>query len=173
MSHCHGNNCASPFPLCFVYLSAASPSTLLSDSQVLTALAFKYFEEQAVDVAVVEVRVVANTEPRKENEVAVMDAGSSPFGRPLHSLLESAFRREHLRWWSRLIRVHGSILLVPPVQVGLGGSTDATNVIPPSSLLASVITEIGLDHVDALGGSLRSITEAKAGIIKPSRPVRT
>lgn len=61
----------------------------LSHFEVLTALAYKYFEEEDVDVAVIE--------------------------------------------------------------TGLGGARDATNVLPPSCLLGSVITPIGLDHAAALG----------------------
>ena len=61
--------------------------------------------------------------------------------------------------------------IVPRHQVGLGGSTDATNVIPAGSLLACVVTAIGLDHMEALGGSIESIARAKGGIIQEHRPV--
>jgi hypothetical protein len=57
------------------------------------------------------------------------------------------------------------------IETGLGGATDATNVFGPEQLQAAVLTAIGLDHVDALGGSLRSIAAAKAGIMKPGVPV--
>lgn len=50
------------------------------------------------------------------------------------------------------------------LEVGLGGSLDATNVIEKS--LLSVITKISIDHKDILGDNLVSITEQKAGIIK-------
>ena len=67
----------------------------------------------------------------------------------------------------RLLAVHA----VPRHQVGLGGSTDATNVIPAGSLLASVVTAVGSDHMAALGGSVASIARAKGGIIQENRPV--
>jgi len=54
------------------------------------------------------------------------------------------------------------------IEVGLGGRLDATNVITP---LASVITNIGLDHVQFLGNTLEAIAGEKAGIIKPKTPV--
>lgn len=60
---------------------------------------------------------------------------------------------------------------VAVVETGMGGARDATNILPPSSVLASVITSIGMEHVEALGGSLRSIAEAKAGIAKEGRPI--
>lgn len=81
----------------------------LTHFEILTALAFKHFQDAAVDVAVVE--------------------------------------------------------------AGLGGIRDATNVIPPDNLAAAVITSIGRDHIDALGGSIESIAAAKSGIIKTGRPV--
>jgi len=56
------------------------------------------------------------------------------------------------------------------IEVGLGGLYDSTNVIDP---LISVITTIGLDHVDILGDTLEEIAAQKAGIIKPKRPVVT
>ncbi|KAI3425439.1 Mur_ligase_M domain-containing protein [Psidium guajava] len=57
------------------------------------------------------------------------------------------------------------------IEAGLGGARDATNVISSSGLLASVITTIGEEHMDALGGSLESIAMAKSGIIKQNRPL--
>lgn len=57
------------------------------------------------------------------------------------------------------------------VEVGLGGLYDATNTI--NKPLASVITSIGLDHTDILGGTIREIAFNKAGIIKKSVPVFT
>lgn len=54
------------------------------------------------------------------------------------------------------------------LEVGLGGRLDATNVVQP---LVSVITEIGLDHQQYLGNTLREIALEKAGIIKPGKPV--
>ncbi|MGX4686957.1 bifunctional folylpolyglutamate synthase/dihydrofolate synthase [Vagococcus sp. JNUCC 83] len=54
------------------------------------------------------------------------------------------------------------------VEVGLGGRYDCTNVMTP---LVSVITTIGLDHVDILGDTIEQIASQKAGIIKENRPV--
>lgn len=54
------------------------------------------------------------------------------------------------------------------IEVGMGGRLDATNIITP---LASVITNIGLDHTQFLGNTLEAIANEKAGIIKPQIPV--
>lgn len=50
------------------------------------------------------------------------------------------------------------------IEVGIGGRLDATNVVSP---LATVITNIGLDHTAMLGDTHAKIAFEKAGIIKP------
>ena len=54
------------------------------------------------------------------------------------------------------------------LETGLGGRLDSTNIVTP---VLSVITNIGLDHTDMLGGTLPEIAFEKAGIIKPKVPV--
>lgn len=54
------------------------------------------------------------------------------------------------------------------IETGLGGRLDSTNVITPE---LSVITNIGLDHTQILGDTLRAIAQEKAGIIKFGIPV--
>lgn len=49
------------------------------------------------------------------------------------------------------------------IEVGMGGSWDATNVIDAA---VAVITPIGLDHTDKLGGTTGEIAVEKSGIIK-------
>ncbi|MHB1405725.1 MAG: bifunctional folylpolyglutamate synthase/dihydrofolate synthase [Desulfitobacteriaceae bacterium] len=51
------------------------------------------------------------------------------------------------------------------IEVGLGGEIDSTNVVSP---LVSVITNVGMDHMDYLGPTLTDIAKIKAGIIKPN-----
>ncbi|WP_395056048.1 bifunctional folylpolyglutamate synthase/dihydrofolate synthase [Flavobacterium sp.] len=54
------------------------------------------------------------------------------------------------------------------IEVGMGGRLDSTNIITP---LVSVITNIGLDHIQFLGNTIEAIASEKAGIIKPNIPV--
>ena len=49
------------------------------------------------------------------------------------------------------------------LEVGLGGRMDATNSVEP---LVSVITDIGIDHTQYLGNTLREIAGEKAGILR-------
>ena len=54
------------------------------------------------------------------------------------------------------------------IEVGLGGRLDSTNIITPE---VSLITNIGMDHLDMLGDTLTKIASEKAGIIKANVPV--
>lgn len=54
------------------------------------------------------------------------------------------------------------------IEVGMGGRLDSTNVITPE---ISVITNIGFDHMQFLGNTLKEIAREKAGIIKKGVPV--
>src|SRR5215831_5399172 len=54
------------------------------------------------------------------------------------------------------------------IETGMGGRLDATNIISP---MISVITNIGMDHTQFLGDTLKVIAFEKAGIIKPITPV--
>jgi len=56
------------------------------------------------------------------------------------------------------------------VEVGLGGQYDATNIVNP---MASVITNISLEHTDILGKTIKDIALQKAGIIKDDVAVIT
>jgi dihydrofolate synthase/folylpolyglutamate synthase len=57
---------------------------------------------------------------------------------------------------------------VAVIEVGLGGRLDSTNVIDP---VVSVITNIGMDHMNLLGETMQKIAAEKAGIIKARKPV--
>lgn len=53
------------------------------------------------------------------------------------------------------------------IETGMGGRFDSTNVVQP---LVSVITNVGMDHMEYLGNSIRKIAMEKAGIIKENVP---
>ena len=55
-------------------------------------------------------------------------------------------------------------------ETGLGGRLDATNIVTP---LASIITNIGIEHSEWLGDTFEKIAAEKAGIIKPNVPAIT
>ncbi|WP_046173980.1 bifunctional folylpolyglutamate synthase/dihydrofolate synthase [Domibacillus indicus] len=55
-------------------------------------------------------------------------------------------------------------------EVGLGGRLDSTNIVHP---ILSIITTIGMDHLQFLGDTIEKIAGEKAGIIKSGIPVIT
>lgn len=55
------------------------------------------------------------------------------------------------------------------LETGLGGRLDATNSVEHP--LCTVITSIGMDHMELLGDTLEKIAAEKAGILKPGVPV--
>ena len=55
------------------------------------------------------------------------------------------------------------------LETGLGGRLDATNAVEHP--LVTVITSIGMDHMEYLGDTIGKIAQEKAGIIKPGVPV--
>lgn len=54
------------------------------------------------------------------------------------------------------------------IETGLGGRLDSTNIIKPE---LSIITNIGYDHMNILGDTLKQIAFEKVGIIKENTPV--
>ncbi|PHH69935.1 hypothetical protein CDD80_6351 [Ophiocordyceps camponoti-rufipedis] len=54
------------------------------------------------------------------------------------------------------------------VEVGMGGSTDATNVMREKAV--TIISRIGLDHQEYLGGTIEEIARVKAGIMRQGVP---
>jgi dihydrofolate synthase/folylpolyglutamate synthase len=57
---------------------------------------------------------------------------------------------------------------VMTVETGMGGGQDPTNIVDSA---ASLITVIELEHTEYLGGTLAEVAGAKAGIIKPGKPL--
>ena len=54
------------------------------------------------------------------------------------------------------------------IEAGLGATNDSTNIFNP---VMTLLTSVGLDHVDILGHTLLEITRDKAGVIKPGIPL--
>lgn len=52
------------------------------------------------------------------------------------------------------------------LECGLGALIDATNVVDVPEVVCSVITSIGMDHMDVLGESKDDIAKEKSGVIK-------
>jgi dihydrofolate synthase/folylpolyglutamate synthase len=55
------------------------------------------------------------------------------------------------------------------LETGLGGRLDATNALADKPL--AVVTRLGYDHTEQLGGTLTEIAAEKAGIVRADRPM--
>lgn len=53
------------------------------------------------------------------------------------------------------------------IETGMGGRLDATNAVTP---VLSIITAVGMDHMQYLGDTIEKIAWEKAGIMKPGVP---
>lgn len=96
---------------------------------------------------------------------------------PYLALVDHRFRQsgtlgERLSMFEVLTAMAFSAFAEAPVDVaviecGMGGTWDATNVVHPA---VTVVTPIGVDHVDYLGETISSIAGEKAGILKAEVP---
>lgn len=57
------------------------------------------------------------------------------------------------------------------VEAGVGGALDATNAL--ARVAVTVLTNVGEDHLETLGGSLEAVAQDKAGAFRPGVPVVT
>lgn len=59
---------------------------------------------------------------------------------------------------------------VAVIEVGMGGRSDATNIIPDRCILVSALTAVDLDHQSFLGNTIAEIASVKAGIARRTKP---
>lgn len=59
------------------------------------------------------------------------------------------------------------------LETGCGGRFDYTRTMPDSSVAATIITPIAIDHVSVLGDTIEQIAWHKAGIIRQRTPIIT
>jgi len=114
-------------------------------------------------------RVQVDRELLAEDEIVAFTAELAPIARRLGELGPD----EHPTFFEFMtamafLKFARSRVDAAVIETGLGGRLDATNIVQPE---VSVITSIGLDHMEFLGGSIAAIAREKAGIIKPGRPV--
>lgn len=87
-------------------------------------------------------------------------------GMPANIYDEMSFFEVNTLLAMQLFSAHAVDLII--LEVGLGGRWDSTNAFDPC---LSVITSIGLDHMEFLGDSVAEIAAEKAGIMRPGTPV--
>ncbi|MBS4199827.1 bifunctional folylpolyglutamate synthase/dihydrofolate synthase [Bacillus sp. FJAT-49732] len=116
-------------------------------------------------------RISLNGKPIKDEEITLITNVIKPLADELeHTELGAPTEFEIITAMAfyYFARVHPVDFAV--IEVGLGGRFDSTNVIEP---LVSIITNIGMDHTQILGNTVKDIAFEKAGIIKKNKPLIT
>jgi dihydrofolate synthase/folylpolyglutamate synthase len=115
-------------------------------------------------------RVQVNRQLLAPDEIAAWASELRPTAERLEAEFGSDEHPSYFEFMTAMAFLHfrRSRCDVACIEVGLGGRLDATNVVVPE---VSVITSIGLDHLDVLGATVGEIAAEKAGIVKPGRPL--
>ncbi len=148
------------YPAVHITGTNAKGSTAAMVTSLLGAMGLAVGTYTSPDLQRVNERIARNTEPIDDDSLAsVLStlAGLEPLtsARPTRFELLTAAA---LTWFAD-IAVDAAV-----IEVGVGGTWDATNVVDSQ---VAVVTNISYDHTDILGPTLESIALDKAGIIKP------
>jgi len=105
-----------------------------------------------------------------DHQLIAGDAFATLVDTTLEHLERAGFQPSYGQLWMAMVLgwFEQEAVDVAVIEVGAGGRFDLTNVVHP---MVSVITEIGYDHMDALGSTIEEIAWHKAGIIEPATPV--
>ena len=115
-------------------------------------------------------RISVNGEPLPDNEILRLANSVYPLAKGLEKTALGGPSEFEIITMMMLIYFGEGRADVVLVEVGIGGLVDSTNIITP---IVSVITTIGMDHMQLLGDTLPEIALNKAGIIKVGVPVVT
>ena len=104
-------------------------------------------------------------------QVMRKNASGRAFAKAARMVKQAAEKMEETPSWFEIstavaflyFKFNGCDIVV--LEAGMGGMYDATNVIDAPEV--AVVTNIGLEHTQYLGNTLREIASTKAGIIKP------
>jgi dihydrofolate synthase / folylpolyglutamate synthase len=157
------------FPTIHVGGTSGKGSTVTMITSILESAGYKVGSYLSPHLQIINERFLINNKMAATTELAnIFDemnpaiqkvAAENPFGQPSNFEVQVAmafmlFKQEDVD--------------ISVVEVGLGGTLDATNVLPAK---ISVLTNIGLDHTEILGDTIELIAQDKAGIIKAGQIV--
>jgi dihydrofolate synthase / folylpolyglutamate synthase len=109
-------------------------------------------------------RISLDGEPLTEEQFAAVYAEVEPYAELVDAKHPDAVTFHEMLTAMAFAAFADAPVDVAVVEVGMGGTWDATNVINGN---VAVITPIGLDHTEWLGDTIAAIAGEKAGIIKP------
>lgn len=149
------------YPVIHVTGTNGKTSTARSITQLLMAKGLSVGTYTSPHLENIHERIAVNGEPVGDEELTDALNGVAA--------VEGLLGTSALTWFEIITAAAFRIFSDRPVdiavvEVGLGGRWDATNVADGA---VSVVTNIGVDHVEFLGTERASIAGEKAGIVKP------
>ncbi len=159
LAHLMGNP-ERAYPSVHVTGTNAKGSTVAMIASLLAAMGLSVGTYTSPNLERVNERIARNTEPIDDESLAAVLstlAGLEGLASDQPSRFE-LLTAAALSWFAD-VAVDAAV-----IEVGVGGTWDATNVVESQ---VSVVTNIGLDHTEILGPTLEDIALDKAGIVKP------
>lgn len=133
-------------------------STLIS--ALLSATGLRVGTFTSPDLHAVNERIAINGEPIDDEAfISLMSRLAA-----VESVSQIQLSRFELLTVAALLHFSDEGADVAVIEVGMGGTWDATNVIASD---VAVLTNVDLDHTAVLGTTIREITEHKVGIFRP------
>ncbi|MGC8734013.1 MAG: Mur ligase family protein [bacterium] len=138
-----------------------------STSHLINLFLLRFFKILGIDLKVglfSKPHILKINERIKINYIDIDDNSLNYFSKKVNELKGSI----NLNWFDELVLVTILYFLknnidVSIFEIGIGGRYDSTNAL---NSIINVITNIGLEHIDILGNSIKSIAYQKSGIIK-------
>jgi dihydrofolate synthase/folylpolyglutamate synthase len=148
------------FPVIHITGTNGKTTTVRMITQLLTALGLRVGAYTSPHLERVNERISIDNEPISDDD---LDEGLFAVSLVEHSMGVDPSHFEIItaaafRWFA------DEAIDVAVVEVGLGGTWDATNVVDPR---VAVVTNVSVDHVEYLGTTREQIATDKAGIVKP------
>jgi dihydrofolate synthase/folylpolyglutamate synthase len=159
LAHLMGNP-ERTYPSVHVTGTNAKGSTVAMIISLLSAMGLSVGGYTSPNLERVNERITRNSEPIDDDSLAAVLstlAGLEGLASDRPSRFE-LLTAAALAWFAD-VAVDAAV-----IEVGVGGTWDATNVVESQ---VSVVTNIGLDHTEILGPTLEDIALDKAGIVKP------
>ncbi len=157
------------YPTIHVGGTSGKGSTSAMIAAILTEAGYKTGLHMSPHLQIMNERYQINTMVARTSDLAALFAemkpalarvaAENPYGLP--SYFEAQVALSFLLFQRQAVEV-------AVVEVGLGGTLDATNVVEAA---VAVLTNVSLDHTAILGDTIEEIARDKAGIIKPGQTV--
>ena len=158
------------FPSIHVTGTNGKTSTVRMIDSLLRAFGLRTGRTTSPHLESIRERICLDGEPLTEEQFAAAYAEVLPYARIVDSRHADDVTFHEMLTAMAFAAFADAPVDVAVVEVGMGGTWDATNVMDGT---VAVVTPIGLDHTEWLGDTIEKIAGEKAGIIKPGATLIT